>query len=242
MTAESTLSTAIRVQPKSCPLLSALAFVFCLASSGSVAQEEYPPPVPASAPQIMQPTQPQEAPPSQDGSAVTQSGDLYRARLAGIEDFHAVVDILRAELFQRGWTEQEQIDVDIMLRSEGMLLHNKLITVYDPERFAEAIARDPGLTQLAAEQILVYKEKPDRALSYRAKPGDIVIEMLDPTLRARALGFDDEAALEALREELVDAIAATDNFFRGPESLPAAALGVGQDGGTGDAQRQSSSP
>lgn len=221
MTDTSIRISAIFIQPEPVRVLFALLGVLCVAVSTDVlaqAVETYPPPVPSTAPQTMQPTEPQPAQQAQDGSAVSEREDRYRARLAGIDDFHSVVDILRAELFQRGWTEQEQIDVDIMLRDKGMLLHNKLVTVYDPERFADAIARNPGLTLLAAEQILVYQEKPADAQSYRAQPGDIVIEMLDPAVRAQALGYDDAAALEQRRNDLVEAIAATDQFFRGPES------------------------
>jgi hypothetical protein len=185
----------------------ALALLLC-AAAGSVAQEAAP-------------AQPE--PSAEAESPVTRSGDLYRTRLSGIDDFHAVVEILRAELFHRGWTQQNQVDLDIMLRSEGMLVHDKLIAVYDPERFADAIAKRPTLGLLAAQGILVYQEMPERAQSYRAAPGDIVIELVDPAVRAAALEFRDIGAVEALRGDLTDAMAATERFFRGPEAKSALA-------------------
>jgi len=33
-------------------------------------------------------------------------------------------------------------DVDIMLRSEGQMVHNKVVVAHDPERIADAIAND----------------------------------------------------------------------------------------------------
>jgi hypothetical protein len=158
-----------------------------------------------------------EAAAPQPAPSVTQHGELYRARLSGIDSFHAVVEILRAELFQRGWTEQEQTDVDIMLRTEGMLVHNKLVSVLDPERFAAEIGARPSLSLLAAQRILVYQKDPKRSESYRAAPGDIVIELVDPAVKARALGVADTVAVGELRRELLDAVAATERFFRGPE-------------------------
>lgn len=155
-----------------------------------------------------------------DQSPVTRTGEVLRAELSGIDDFHSVVDILRAELFHRGWTDQHVTDVDIMLRSEGMMVHNKLVEAYDPERFASVIDERPTNTMLSAQRILVYQRDPRKAQSYRAKPGNIVIEFLDPAVKAKALGFEDSAEVEAMRKDLEAALAATDKFFKGRESEP----------------------
>jgi hypothetical protein len=151
-------------------------------------------------------------------SPVTQVGELMRAELSGIDDFHSVVDILRAELFHRGWTDQHVTDVDIMLRSEGMMVHNKIVDAYDPERFSSEIDKRPSNTMLSAQRILVYQRDPEKPQSYRAKPGNIVIELLDPAVKAKALQFDNRAMVDAMREDLTAALAATEKFFRGPES------------------------
>jgi len=151
-------------------------------------------------------------------SAVEQDDGVYRTTVSGIDEFHAVIELLRAELFERGFTEQDVTDVDIMLRSEGQMIHNKIVVAYDPERIADAIAKRPLTTMLAGHRILVYQEKPEEPESYRAEPGDIVISAIDPAALAEALDIDDPASIEAMGEDLKAALEATHAFFKGPES------------------------
>lgn len=156
--------------------------------------------------------------PLQADSAVERDDGVYRTTVSGIDEFHAVIELLRAELFERGFTEQDVTDVDIMLRSEGQMMHNKVVVAYDPERIADAIEKRPLTTMLAGHRILVYQEKPESPESYRAEPGDIVISAIDPAALAETLDIDDPASVEAMGEDLKSALEATHAFFKGPES------------------------
>ena len=154
---------------------------------------------------------------------LTRTGALYRAHISGIDDFHGVVELLRAQLRERGWTEQYQTDVDLMLRTPDLPMRNKLITLFAPERFTAAIAKRPAVTLLTAPRVLVYQEQvkrpPAERKAEREAPGDIFILFFDPSLGAKDLELDDDALPEALRRDLVDAVATTEQFFRGPQSL-----------------------
>jgi len=156
--------------------------------------------------------------PAQGASALDRDDGIVRTTIQGIDEFHAVVELLRAELFSRGFRQQDVTDIDLMLRSEGTMLHNKLVSAFDPERFADAIVAQPVTALLAGARILVYQEKPEEPLSYRAQPGDIVIAAMLPFELAELLGIEDRAPIEAMTDDLEAALEATHAFFEGPES------------------------
>lgn len=156
--------------------------------------------------------------PAQGESAVDREDGIVRTTIQGIDEFHAVVELLRAELFSRGFRQQDVTDIDLMLRSEETMLHNKIVSAFDPERFADAIVEQPLTTLLAGARILVYQEKPEEPLSYRAQPGDIVIVAMLPGELAELLGIENGAPVEAMTEDLEAALEATHAFFKGPES------------------------
>jgi hypothetical protein len=155
-----------------------------------------------------------------DGApARSRRGVLHQARVRGIDDFHGVVELLRAQLKEHGWTELEQIDVDIMLPGEGPHRPNKLLSLFAPGWFAQAIVKRPALTLLAAQRILVYQEAPAPRRDAPEAPGDIVMLFLDPAVVAGALAADDDALVTAIRQDLTVAVGTTAAFFRGPKSL-----------------------
>ncbi|WP_462322012.1 hypothetical protein [Halochromatium sp.] len=112
--------------------------------------------------------------------------------------------MLRAELFARGLKEQDVTDIDIMLRNAGLMLHRKIISANQPELVADSIVEQPLSALLSGSRILVYQQKPDRSLSYRTEPGDIVITAVGPAAQAAALNI--EVPTDALGKDLAAAL------------------------------------
>lgn len=153
------------------------------------------------------------APLAQAGGSAGKHGAMHTAEISGMWSFHDVVEILRAEFFHRGWTLQYVQDVDIALRDEKKLVRNKVLQVSHPEMIAGLMADHPGASLGVSQQIAVYQTKPERPLSYRGKPGEITVAVVDPGVAAKAMGLDGAEAVKAMRQDIKAVLDATVAFF-----------------------------
>lgn len=140
---------------------------------------------------------------------------MYVIELAGMYNFHSVVDMLQMQLFERGWEVRDIHDVDLRLRKHGHLMHNKVITASKPEYVSTASEESLRSSLVIPTSIVVYESyaEVDDSYSYRTKPGTIEIAFIDPTTKAKAVGLEGLPKIEQTTKELRDAAEATVNFF-----------------------------
>ncbi len=147
------------------------------------------------------------------GGSTAKHGGMYSAEISGMWSYHDVIEILRAELFQRGWTLQYVQDVDLALRDEKKLVRNKVLQVSNPELVAGLMADHGDASLGVSQQIAVYQTKPERPLSYRGKPGEIRVAVVDPGVALKAMGLDAAEAVKTMRQDIKGALDATVAFF-----------------------------
>ncbi len=143
-----------------------------------------------------------------------QNGDAYVLKMPGVYNFHNVVDVLKFNLFERGWIVRDVHDVDIAMRKHGKLIHNKVLSVSKPEYLDDAIAQSQMNSLTLARDIVVFQEIQDvPPTTYATAPGMIVIAFIDPVETAKLVDVGKPPHGQATVKELRAAIEETAKFF-----------------------------
>jgi uncharacterized protein (DUF302 family) len=145
-----------------------------------------------------------------------RQGEMLSISLTGLYGYHAVVDMLRIQLFERGWEVRNVHDLDLRLRKEGHLIHNKVVTASKSEYISPAVEESMRSALVIPTDIVVFESYADveRPYSYRTKPGTIVMAFIAPAAKAKAVGTPDLPKVEESTAELRAAVEATVAFFR----------------------------
>lgn len=155
-------------------------------------------------------------------TGMERKGDMHIIQLSVMYNFHAVLEMLQIQLFDRGWRVRNVHDVDLRLRKLGRLVHDKVITGSKPEYVEQAVETNLRGALVVPTDIVLYESYRDvqHPWSYRTSPGTIEIAFMDPAAKAQAVGLEELPDLDKATAELREAVEATVTFFINASTVP----------------------